>query len=204
MKTRITTLFLDIGGVLLTNGWDTALRKKTAEHFGIDPEVVTGRHHLTYDVYEAGKMSIHDYLKSIIFFEPRPFTEKDVIKYILEQATPLEETITLIKKLKAVYNLRIAVVSNEGRDIAADRIERFNLKEFVDFFIVSAFVHFRKPDLDIFHLALDVAQVKPSEVAYVEDRMLHVEAATSLGIHGILHENADTTRAKLAQLGLAL
>lgn len=204
MKTRITTLFLDIGGVLLTNGWDTALRKRTAEHFDIDPDVITSRHHLTYDVYEGGKMSLHDYLRSIIFFEPRPFTEKEVIRFVLEQAKPLEETITLIQKLKAVYNLRIAVVSNEGRDIATDRIERFGLKGFVDFFIVSAFVHFRKPDLDIFRLALDVAQVKPAEVAYVEDRMLHVEAATSLGIHGILHEDAETTRHRLAELGLAL
>lgn len=204
MPHRITTLFLDIGGVLLTNGWDTALRKKTAVHFGIDFEEIASRHHQTYDVYEAGKMSLHSYLKSTIFFKPRSFTEKQVLDFILSDAKSHKETISLFCELKARHSLRIAVVSNEGRDIAEDRIKRFELKEFVDFFIVSAFVHFRKPDLDIFRLALDVAQVKPGEVAYVEDRLIHVEAANSLGIHGVFHENAENTCQKLANLGLTL
>ena len=154
---RITTLFLDIGGVLLTNGWDTALRKKTAEQFGVDYEELDHRHRVTYDTYEQGKMPLETYLRQIIFFEPRNYTTADVTRFVLEQAKPYQDTIDLVRRLKAVYGLRIAVVSNEGREIAEDRIARFRLKEFVDFFIVSAFVHFRKPDLDIYRLALDVA-----------------------------------------------
>lgn len=201
---RITTLFLDIGGVLLTNGWDTALRKQTAEHFGVDYSELDHRHRVTYDTYEEGKMPLETYLRQIIFYEPRKFTAEDVKKYILEQAKAYEDTISLVKKLKVVYNLRIAVVSNEGREIAEDRIHRFQLKAFVDFFIVSAFVHFRKPDHDIYRLALDVAHVKPAEVAYLEDRPLLCEVASGLGIHSVLNRNAAETREKLAALGLVL
>lgn len=203
-QTPITTLFLDIGGVLLTNGWDTELRKKTAAHFGLDYEEIYHRHHVTYDTYEEGKMSLDEYLWQIIFYEKRDFTPEDVKKYILEEAKPHQDMIDLVTRLKAVYNLRVAVVSNEGREVAEDRIERFNLKNFVDFFIVSAFVHFRKPDLDIYRLAIDVAQVKPQQVAYIEDRPLLCEVASRLGINSVLNRNAAETREKLAKFGLVL
>lgn len=203
-SSRITTLFLDIGGVLLTNGWDTALRKKTAAQFQVPYEEVDSRHRLIYDTYEEGKLPLEEYLRQVFFFEPRTFTSQDVIDFILYQARPYEEMIDYIKKLKAVYHLRIAVVSNEGREIGFDRIQRFQLREFVDFFIVSAFVHLRKPDPDIYRLALDVAHVQPHEVAYIDDRKMLVENAALLGINSIQHKDVAATRAALAELGLTL
>jgi putative hydrolase of the HAD superfamily len=201
---KITTLFLDIGGVLLTNGWDTALRKRTAEHFDVDYSELDHRHRVSYDIYEEGKMPLEEYLRHIIFYEERSFTPADVKRFILEEAKPFDDMIGLVKKLRAVYGLKVAVVSNEGREIVEDRIHRFKLKEFVDFFIVSAYVHFRKPDHDIYRLALDVAQVHPPEVAYIEDRPLLCEVAAGLGINSVLNRNADETRVKLADLGLTL
>lgn len=200
----ITTLFLDIGGVLLTNGWDTDLRKQTAEHFGLDYNEIYHRHHVTYDIYEEGKMTLDEYLWQIIFYEKRAFTQEDVKTYILEQAKPYQDMIDLVKRLRAVYGLRVAVVSNEGREIAEDRIRRFNLRDFVDFFIVSAFVHLRKPDLDIYRLALDVAHVKAENVAYIEDRPLLCDVAARLGLHPVLNRNAKETREILATLDLVL
>jgi len=200
----ISTLFLDIGGVLLTNGWDTALRKKTAAHFDVDYEELDHRHRVTYDTYEEGKMTLDTYLRQIIFYEDRSFSPKDVKDYILNEAKPYDDMISLVKKLRAVYGLKVAVVSNEGREIAMDRIRRFRLKDFVDFFVVSAFVHFRKPDLDIYRLTLDVAQVTPSEVAYIEDRPLLCEVASGLGINAVLNHDPAETRQKLAKLGLSL
>jgi putative hydrolase of the HAD superfamily len=200
----ITTLFLDIGGVLLTNGWDTELRKQTAEHFSLDYDEIYHRHHVTYDIYEEGKMTLDEYLWQIIFYEKRPFTPEDVKTYILEQAKPYQDMIDLVRRLRAVYGLRVAVVSNEGREIAEDRITRFNLRDFVDLFIVSAFVHLRKPDLDIYRLALDVAHVKAEHVAYIEDRPLLCDVASRLGLHSVLNKNARETREILATLGLVL
>jgi len=200
----ITTLFLDIGGVLLTNGWDTELRKQTAEHFGLDYNEIYHRHHVTYDIYEEGKMTLDEYLWQIIFYEKRAFTQEDVKTYILEQAKPYQDMIDLVKRLRAVYGLRVAVVSNEGREIAEDRIRRFNLRDFVDFFIVSAFVHLRKPDLDIYRLAMDVAHVKAENVAYIEDRPLLCDVAARLGLHPVLNRNAKETREILATLDLVL
>jgi putative hydrolase of the HAD superfamily len=200
----ITHLFTDLGGVLLTNGWDRALRHSTADHFGIDSAQMDERHNLTYDTYESGKMALPAYLDRVIFYEPRAFTRQDVIDFILGEARALPDMIGLVRQVKAAHGLKVAVVSNEGRELTADRIRRFRLDEFVDFFIVSSYVHFRKPDEDIFRVALDIAQADPRRVVYIEDRPMFVEVAASLGMHAIWHRGFDSTRDELAALGLTL
>ena len=198
----ITHLFTDLGGVLLTNGWDRGLRQLVASRFSIDAQEMDERHHLTYDTYEAGKISLSVYLERVVFWEPRPFTEDQVVAFMVEQARCFPEMIELYKRIKAENHLKIVVVSNEGRELTADRIRRFNLKEFVDIFVVSSFVHFRKPDEDIFKIALDVAQAEPAEVVYVDDRHMFAEVACSLGMHEIWHRDLDRTRAAFEALGL--
>ncbi|PTY06796.1 hydrolase [Verrucomicrobia bacterium LW23] len=202
--TRITTLFLDIGGVLLTNGWDRQLRRKAAEKFALDHAELEQRHHLTYDTYEVGKMSLDEYLRRIVFYEKRDFSPDELTKWILEEARPYPEMIRLVKNLGSAYGLKIAVVSNEGRELAEDRIERFRLGEFVSFFIMSCFVHFRKPDEDIYRIALDTAQVKPEQVAYIEDRQMFCEVAGRMGINSVLNNDFENTKKQLADLGLVL
>lgn len=202
MSHPITHLFLDIGGVLATNGWDRPLRRRTAEHFGVDPDELDERHHRTYDTYESGKMSLALYLDRVMFYEPRAFSRDDVIKFILNEAKPYPEMIALIREVREKCGLKVAVVSNEGRELAVDRIARFRLGEFVDFFVISAFVHFRKPDTDIFQLALDIAQADPRRTIYIEDRPMFVEVAQSMGLYAIHHRNVEETRAALARFGI--
>lgn len=198
----ITTLFLDIGGVLLTNGWDRSMRERAAAHFNLDLGELDERHHLTFDTYEEGKLSLDDYLNRVVFYEPRPFTPEDFKTFMFAQSQPFPKMIGLIRDLRIRYSLKIAVVSNEGCELAVYRIRKFALTEFVDFFIVSSFVHFRKPDGDIFKIALDIAQVRAEQVAYIEDRNMFVQVAQGLGIVGIHHTGYESTRQALADLGL--
>jgi putative hydrolase of the HAD superfamily len=198
----ITHLFTDLGGVLLTNGWDRGLRKLVAERFQIDAAEMDERHHLTYDTYEAGKISLSEYLRRTVFWEERPFTEKEIVDFMLSQARCFPEMIELVKTVKEKNGLNVAVVSNEGRELTADRIERFDLKSFVDFFIVSSYVHFRKPDEDIFRVALDVAQADPAQVVYMDDRQMFVEVACRLGMRPVWHREIEKTREAFAALGL--
>ncbi|HEX9944791.1 MAG TPA: HAD-IA family hydrolase [Thermoanaerobaculia bacterium] len=200
----VTHLFTDLGGVLLTNGWDRGLRKMVAARFGIDAAEMDERHHLTYDTYEAGKISLTEYLRRVVFWQPREFTQEQVVDFMLAQARCFPEMIELVKGIKERHRLKVVVVSNEGRELTADRIRRFGLREFVDFFIVSSYVHFRKPDEDIFRVALDVAQAAPGEVVYLDDRQMFVEVAGRMGMRAVWHREYESTRAALAELGLAL
>lgn len=200
----ITTLFTDVGGVLLTNGWDRSMRKRAAETFGLDYEEMDERHHLTFDTYEEGKLSLDQYLNRVIFYEPRSFTREAFKEFMFSQSKPFPEMITLFRDLKARYGLKMVAVSNEGRELTMHRIKEFQLDSFIDTFVSSCFVHFRKPDEDMFRVALDLANVTPEEVVYLEDRQLFVEVATSMGLRGIRHKDYETTRSALADLGLAL
>ena len=110
--------------------------------------------------------------------------------------------IELIAQLKVLHGLMIVVVSNEGRELNAYRIQKFKLAEFVDSFISSSFVHIRKPDADIFRLALDIVQVPARQIVYIENTPMYVRLAESLGIRSILHTDYKSTRAQLASLGL--
>jgi len=200
----ITCLFLDIGGVLLTDGWDHAARAQAAERFKLDPKELEDRHHLTFDTYEVGKLTLEEYLDRIVFYRKRSFTRAAFREFMFARSKPFPEMIELVCRLKARHQLKLAVVSNEGRELNLHRIRKFKLDGFVDFFISSCFVHFRKPDADIYRLALDVAQVPRDRVVYIEDRPMFVQVAGTLGIRGIRHVNYESTRAALAGLGLTL
>jgi len=204
MTTQIATLFLDIGGVLLSNGWGRKSRRLAAETFQLDYEEMDERHHLTFDTYEEGKLTLDEYLARVVFYRHRDFTSQQFKDFMFSQTRPYPEMIELVCALKARFRLKIAVVSNEGRELTEYRIQNFALGSFVDFFITSCFVHYRKPDADIYRLALDVAQVAPSRVIYIEDRVMFVEVAQNLGIQTIVHSGYQSTKLELAKLGLSL
>jgi putative hydrolase of the HAD superfamily len=200
----ITTLFLDIGGVLLTNGWDHHERTLAAEKFNLDIEEMNERHHLTFDTYEEGKLSLDQYLDRVVFYQERTFSRDEFKAFMYAQSRAFPEMIEMVGKLKNQYCLQVAAVSNEGRELTVYRVQQFKLGSFIDFFISSCFVHYRKPDSDLYQIALDIAQVSPEHVIYIDDRPMFVEVAQGLGIKGILHTGYTATRMALAGLGLAL
>lgn len=197
-----TTLFLDIGGVILTNGWDRNSRKSAAEKFDLDYQDMNERQHLTYDTYEAGKISLDEYLDRTVFYEKKNFSRDEFKDFMYAQSEPYLEMIELVKTLKSRHKLRIGVISNEGRELTEYRIAKFNLHEFVDFFVCSCFVHIRKPDRKIFQMALDLAQASPEKSLYVDDREMFVEIATELGLQSIHHVDYSSTKGMFTSLGL--
>jgi putative hydrolase of the HAD superfamily len=200
----ISTLFLDIGGVLLTNAWDNNIRKTAADKFGLNFDEMNERHHLTFDTYEEGKLNLDEYLQRIVFYQERPFSREEFRAFMYAQSQPFPEMIELVRRLKSQYSLRVAAVSNEGRELTEYRVQHFNLGSIIDFFIASSFVHYRKPDADMYRIALDIAQVIPQQVVYIDDRPMFVEVAQSLGIRGIIHKDYESTRKILETMGLAL
>ena len=204
MKRRapITALFVDIGGVLLTDGWDHDARKRAATNFKLELAEMEDRHHLTFDTYEEGKLTLEEYLDRVVFYQKRPFTRARFRRFMFAQSKPYPEMISLVAQLKVRHGIKVAVVSNEGRELNAYRIRKFKLDGLVDSFISSCFVHCRKPDADIFRLALDIAQAPARQVVYVDNTPMFVQIAEGLGIRSILHTDYGSTCAKLASLGL--
>jgi FMN phosphatase YigB (HAD superfamily) len=198
----ITCVFLDIGGVLLTDGWDRHARKRAATNFKLELAEMEDRHHLTWDTYQEGKLTLEEYLGWVVFYQKRPFTRAQFRRFMFAQSKPYPEMIGLATQLKLRHGLKIAVVSNEGRELNAYRIRKSKLDGFTDSFISSCFVHLLKPDADIFRLVLDIAQTPAGQVVYIENTPMLVEIAEGLGIRGILHTDYSSTCAKLTSFGL--
>ena len=198
----ITHLFLDIGGVLLTNGWDHHARKRAAINFKLKFSDIEDRHHLIFEIYEKGKITLEEYLNLVVFYQKRSFTRAQFRRFMFAQSKPYSEMIEMVTQLKVRHGLKIVVVSNEARELNAYRIRTFKLNRFIDFFISSCFVHIRKPDKEIFRLALDIAQGEPQKVLYIENTPMFVEIAEGLGIRSILHTDYKSTCTKLASFGL--
>jgi putative hydrolase of the HAD superfamily len=202
--TPITTIFTDIGGVLLTNGWDHHARLLATKTFAFDFEEMESVHRLFSDTYELGKITLDEYLRRVVFYRKRSFTRDQFIEFMYAQSRPYSAMLDLVKKLKEQHRLKVVAVNNEGREINDYRIRHFHLGELIDFFVSSCTLHVRKPDEEIFRLALQLAQVIPQEVVYLEDRLLFVQIAEELGIRSIHHTDIESTQAKLAEMGLSV
>jgi putative hydrolase of the HAD superfamily len=201
-STAITCVFLDVGGVLLTDGWDHYARKRAAMNFKLKWAETEARHHLTFEIYEEGKLTLDEYLDLVVFHQKRPFSRAEFRRFMFAQSKPYTRMIELVAQLKVRHGLKTAAVSNEGRELNAYRIRKFKLDGIVDSFISSSFVHVRKPDTDIFRLALDIAQTPARHVLYIENTPMFVQVAEGLGIRSILHTDYRSTCAKLNSFGL--
>lgn len=200
---QITTLFLDIGGVLLTNGWDLDMRKQAAEKFGLDYRDMNALHEKAFPALEKGRMTLDDYLDRVVFTRERGFSPGEFREFMFSRSRPYPKMIGLFRDVKARHGLTVAALSNEGRELTEYRVRTFNLGTLFDFFISSCFVHLRKPDARIYRLALDLAQVPAEQAAYIEDRPGSVAVARAFGIRAIHHVDYPTTRASLESLGLS-
>jgi putative hydrolase of the HAD superfamily len=198
----IAWLFLDIGGVLLSDGWPRQARQRAAAKFGLDYEDFESRHLLMWDMHQKDSCTLDEYLERTVFYRTRAFTHAQFRDFMLAQSTPCPDMIHLVRRLKAKYGLKLAAISNEGRELNAHRIAQFKLDEIFDLFVSSCYVRLLKPDPAIFRLALDVAQVSPSSTLYIENTPMFVEVAAGLGIRGIVHEAAAMTSERLASFAL--
>lgn len=153
----ITTVFVNVGNVLLTDSWGPVMRQKAVDTLGIDIANVAKQSQLTFEGYKEGKVTLDEYLTWVVFHEKRFFSRAALTEFMLAQSEAHPEMLDLMRTLKTRYGLKIVVVTNDGREFIVHRIQRFGLKAFVDVFVVSCFVQSRKPATQIYQLALDLA-----------------------------------------------
>lgn len=202
---EITALFFDIGGVLLTNGWDRDSRELAAEKFHLDWKEFEERHELVLHAFETGKLGLDEYLDRVIFYCKRSFTRQEVKDFIYSQATAVPESLEFMRRLaKTPRRYLISALNNESRDLNAYRIETFHLRDYFDVFLSSCYLGVRKPDEAIYKLALSITQRKGEETVFVDDRALNLECAQELGMHTIQFKSARQLEQELAELGVVI
>ena len=193
----ITTIFFDIGGVCLSNGWDHEQRQMVAQTLNFDYEAFDSRHRQVVDSMERGQLTLEDYLNWTLFYEPRSFTVEDVIREIQQLSTPFSEALELVKALRNSGRYLLATINNESRELNEYRIQRFELCNLFIAFFSSCYLGLLKPQPEHYRRAMQITQRSPDECLFVDDRPMNVEVARILGMHPIQFKGADQLAADL-------
>jgi len=200
---QITTLFWDVGGVLLTNGWDKASRRKACDKFALDWEEFEGRHELVVSAFEKGQLGLDPYLERTVFYRPRAFSKQDFKEFMFAQSQPRPETLAIVEHLAQSKNYLLATLNNESLELNVYRISRFGLRSYFAVFFSSCFLGAKKPDEAIYRMALQLTQRAPEECVFIDDRELNVECARHfVGMHAIHYQGPDQLVRELADLGV--
>jgi putative hydrolase of the HAD superfamily len=201
---EITTLFWDIGGVILTNGWDRESRKEAAATFRLDWEEFQDRHDLSFPAFDTGHITLNEYLDRTLFYRARPFTREEFTAFMFAQSKEYPEVRAILDQVTASRKCFVGAINNEPLELNQYRIEAFQLRRNFLVFFSSCYVRSRKPEEAIFRVALEVTQRPPEQCLFIDDRALNLESPRRLGMNTIHHQNADQLRSELGKFGVAV
>jgi putative hydrolase of the HAD superfamily len=197
-----TALFFDVGGVILSNGWDRPTRARAVEKFGLDPEEFDSRHELVVHTWEMGQIGLDEYLARTVFYRRRAFTRDEFEAFLFAQSELHPGAIAAVKRLAATGRWLMATLNNESRELNEFRIRKFGLREAFSIFLSSCYLGVRKPDEKIYRLALGITQREPAESVFIDDRDINLEAASRLGMRVVHYRDPEQLLADLARFGV--
>jgi putative hydrolase of the HAD superfamily len=196
-------ILFDVGGVLLTNGWDTGERALAVEHFQLDPASFEARHRAAYPSWERGACSLSAYLDATVFNEPRIFTPDEFFAFMRAQSKVLADSgLGTLQELAASNKYMIGALNNEARETNKYRFETFGLFNYFKVALSSCYLGLRKPDAEIYQAALDILGRPANRILFIDDRAENVEAAVNAGMLGIRFVGERGLRMELAELGV--
>ncbi len=198
----ITTIFFDIGGVLLSDGWGHDSRRAGAEKFGLDWDEYTDRHEKVAHAIETNRLSLERYLDRAVFYRPRSFTRDQFRDFIFAQSQPKLDSLEIAKELADSGRYFMATINNEIMELNVYRLERFSLRRYFPVFFSSCFLGLRKPDEAIYRTVLQITQRTPQECIFIDDREVNLECPRELGINTILFKDAGQLRQELHKSGV--
>lgn len=194
-------LLFDLGGVILTNGWDRHSRARAVERFALDPEEFAERHDLISPALETGRMTMPAYLECAVFHRERGFSREEFLQFMYDQSHIYPETLPLLEELAARPDLTLATLNNESRELGEYRIRRFGLTRYFRLFLTSGYLGVMKPDERIYRLALELTQQPPDRALFIDDRRLNVEAAERAGLPAVVYTGVEELRRELRRRG---
>lgn len=199
---EITTLFWDVGGVLLTNGWDTESRRRAVDRFGLEWEEFRERHVLVKEAFETGGLTLEEYLECTVFHRDRDFDQDAFREFMFRQSQAHEEVLEIVADLATGGGYLMATLNNESRELNEYRIDTFYLRDHFVAFFSSCYLGVKKPDAGIYRTVLRIMQRQPTECLFIDDRPLNVEEARKQDIQTIQYRDPPQLRRELEKKGI--
>ncbi len=199
-------ILFDVGGVLLTNGWDHTERQAAYAHFGLNEAEVAeieARHAGPYDLLERDALTLDEFLAEVIFFKARGFTAEDFQRVMLEQSKLLGDSgLAVLRELAGHGDWLLGLLNNESRALHQFRMDRFGIAAYVDVQLSSCYLGLRKPEAAMYQRAVDILGCGPERILFIDDRTVNTSAAEELGITAIVFTGEASLRLRLAELGV--
>jgi FMN phosphatase YigB (HAD superfamily) len=208
-ESAVKTIFWDIGGVLLTNGWDRHQRARVLTSLGVDLAEYEPRHEVANYYWERGHIDARSFFERTVFeLKPRDFTFAELWPRVCAESKVLHpgafDILQSLQGLRTSGQLKLATLNNESIELNEYRLDAFHLRSSFDFFVCSGYVHEMKPLADIYRAAILISGQPASSAVFIDDKQENIDAARSHGMQGIRFESPEQLRLSLAELGLVL
>jgi|TARA_B100001741_G_scaffold141800_1_gene117137 FMN phosphatase YigB (HAD superfamily) len=199
----IKTIFFDIGGVLID-----IHPERTYQYLSdsADVEVSMVKESFPWDAhdqYERGIMNNEDWFITYKESLPQPCCLKrsdfwNAWKLLLGEE---KNTVNILEALNKQYS--IWLLSNTNPKHIQDEIEkRYLFPSLVNGAVYSFDVGVRKPEKEIYEIAMQRANANPQECLFIDDLLENIQAAKQIGIEGIHFISSEQLKQELVHLGI--
>lgn len=196
-------ILFDVGGVLLTNGWDHGERAAAVAHFGLDAAALEARHAAVMEAWERGEINLNEYLSAAVFCEPRTFSRSEFFSFMLAQSQKLPYgALDILAELAESNPCMIGALNNEARETNEFRFAHFGLRRYFKVAFSSCYVGLRKPEPAMYLRALDILGRPAERVLFIDDRQENVAGGLAAGMKAIRFAGTDALRSELIDLGV--
>ncbi len=196
-------ILFDVGGVLLTDGWDHCERGTVLRRFHLDCEEFEARHAKSYPAWERGVISLQGYLDATVFYAPRSFFPDEFFAAICSESKPLPDgAMGILGELAASAPCLLGALNNEARETNEYRFDCFGLRKLFKVALSSCYLGLRKPEAAIYQRALDILGRPAERILFIDDRAQNVAGAVDAGMKAIRFQGAEALRRELKSLGV--
>jgi putative hydrolase of the HAD superfamily len=200
-RSQFDVILFDVGGVMLTNGWDHNERAAVLQHFGLDRAEFEARHTEPYDAWERDAISVYKYLDAVLFYEPRSFTPDEFIEAMKAQSVPIPaNAMGVLRDVATAGKWLVGLLNNESRLLHEYRMDKFGLKNYLNLQLSSCYLGMRKPDAEIYRRAIDILGRPADRILFIDDRAGNADAARAAGMQAIQFLGEEKLRAEFRQL----
>jgi FMN phosphatase YigB (HAD superfamily) len=199
----IKTIFWDVGGVLLTNGWDKGQRTEVLTRLGVDLADYESRHDEANYFWERGLSTAEHFFNLTVLNQNPQLTFSELWPQVCAESRILHPgSLNVLGELATSKRYKLATLNNESRELNAHRLDGFRLRPFFDYFICSGYVHEMKPHPGIYQAAIEISGHVAETALLIDDKVENCEAAAALGMQTVCFESPAQLRDELAQLGV--
>jgi FMN phosphatase YigB (HAD superfamily) len=202
----VTTIFWDLGGVVLTNGWDKDQRARVLTSLNVDVAEYETRHDAANFFWERGLSTAYDFFGKTVFHADQPsrdFSYEELWSLVCAESKVLHPAcIDILGRLYDARKYKLATLNNESRELNAHRLDAFRLRPYFDFFICSGYVHEMKPHPDIYRAAIEISGFSAEQTLFIDDKQENCDAAVALGMQAIRFQSPTQLIMDLAELGI--